>query len=76
MPVTLLMASPGSLVTPGNKGNNSGVQGKLVAQQETALLLMPGFYKYSWGLMIEQISDYRAATALTSHVQSRGWVQA
>lgn len=70
------MASPGSLVTPGNKGNNLGVQGKLVAQQETALLLMPGSYKYSWGLMIEPISDYPAASALPSHVQFQGWVQA
>jgi hypothetical protein len=54
----LLMASPTSLVTPGNKGNNSRVMGKLVAEQEVALHLMLGFQKYGLRLMIEQISNH------------------
>ena len=47
------MASLTSLVTPGNKGNNSRVMGKLVAEQEVALHLMLGFQKYGLRLMIE-----------------------
>ena len=55
------MASPTSLVTPGNKGNNPRVKGKLVAEQEVALHLMLGFHKHGLGLMIEQISNHQEA---------------